>query len=106
MSRLLPLAMALAALAGCFVTPAADGPYQCLDDGTCGDSGLTCDDGICCRPGGTPMCPSYINADGTCPGGGEPTYYFQDLDGDGYGNEASPKRYCIPPVTVPYVLAA
>ncbi len=99
MRRLLVLAALVAA--GCYQAWPLTGPYQC-NGGSC-PSGFVCDDGLCCLPFATPACTTLVLDGGTCTGGGTPKLYFEDLDGDGYGNPKASKLLCSVPVVEPYV---
>jgi hypothetical protein len=74
------------------------GPWACDKDEVC-PTDFTCDDGICCVPGGTPACPT-LPFKGHC-AEGELKVYFQDVDGDGDGNEKVSESRCRQPRTVP-----
>jgi hypothetical protein len=91
----------IAALLGsaCFQPWAVDGLYRC--GGGCPE-GFTCDDDVCCVPGGAPVCPTLVLDGGLCPDGGTPKTYWADLDMDGFGNPAAPKLACSKPVSAPY----
>ncbi len=86
-------AVALFAVA-CFQAPNFFGPFGCTGDEACGGAGFVCSDGICCRPRGDPLCLTYVFPDGGCADGGTAQTYYEDLDGDGFGNENNPKAYC------------
>jgi hypothetical protein len=89
--------------AGCFEAWNLDGLlYACGKDGTCPNS-LTCDDGVCCRPGDQPVCPTLVPASGVCPDGSAPKTYYADKDGDGYGDPNTARLACHKPVSTPYV---
>ena len=77
------LALAVLSSAGCYQAWPFVGPYTC-NMGSC-PSGLVCDDGLCCVPGGEPGCRTLVPDGGVCPGGGAPKMYYEDLDNDGYG---------------------
>jgi hypothetical protein len=91
----------LLSTAGCYQAWPLVGPYQC-NLGSCPE-GLTCDDGLCCRPGGLPACRTLVLDGGVCASGGVPKTYYEDLDGDGYGNAKAPKLLCSKPVVEPFV---
>lgn len=75
------------------------GPWACSEGSVCPE-GYTCDDEVCCKPGGTPACPTLPLPGGRC-AEGEPKVYFQDLDGDGDGNEKISRVFCRAPRVVP-----
>ncbi len=77
------------------------GPYQC-NMGSC-PTGLVCDDGLCCKPFGEPACRTLVLDGGVCAGGAVPKMYFEDLDGDGYGNAKAGRLLCSKPVVEPFV---
>ncbi len=87
-------AAAVGFAAACFQVPLFPGPYACGDEGACTGEGFVCSDGVCCQPEGTPFCPIYVFPDGHCADGGVAQTYYEDMDGDGYGNENNPKKYC------------
>src|SRR5439155_9132359 len=100
--RLVQLALPTAlVLGGCFDAGKLIGPYRCGDNQSCAQ-GLVCDDGVCCAPLGVPSCRSYV-LDGGCADGSQPKTYYQDLDGDGWGNDSNTRLYCAQPVFDPYV---
>ena len=80
---------------GCLRAWDADGRWACNKEQVC-PAGYTCDDQICCIPGGTPSCPTLPLPGGGCVDG-EPRVYFQDLDHDGDGNEKLSRVFCHPP---------
>ncbi|MFZ5468653.1 MAG: putative metal-binding motif-containing protein [Myxococcota bacterium] len=92
---------ALAGWSACFGPPPFTGPYRC-GEAAC-PQGLVCDDGVCCSPLGEPACRSYVLDGGVCRSGATPLPYYEDLDGDGFGNESAVHLYCAPPVFDPYV---
>ena len=94
--------MALLVLLGCSSCLRAwdeGGPWACGVGSVCPD-GYTCDDEVCCKPGGTPACPTLPLPGGRC-AVGEPKVYFQDLDGDGDGNEKVSRVFCRAPHVPP-----
>jgi hypothetical protein len=91
------------ALSSCYGVPALSGPFRCGEADAC-EEGLVCDDGVCCSPLGAPVCRSLVLDDGTCADGSTPRVFFEDLDRDGFGNEARPRSYCSAPVFDPFVL--
>lgn len=94
----LRLALLGTLLAGssCFKSWDLGGPWKCSDGGVCG-GGLTCDDGVCCKPDGEPRCPT-LPFEGTCPLGSMPDTYYRDDDGDGAGARGSARVFCRAPV--------
>lgn len=84
------------ALAACFRSWDVSGPWACDAEGRCAE-GLTCDDGVCCRPGGAPACPT-LPVEGSCANGRAPSTFFRDLDGDGVGDESTGRAFCSSPV--------
>jgi Putative metal-binding motif len=98
MRRLFAIAALVAA--GCFQPWTVAGPYLC--GGGCPDD-MTCDDGVCCFPNTSPICPALVLDGGTCFSGATPKAYFQDFDEDGYGNPNASKLYCSRPVSDKYV---
>ncbi len=102
--RLSRIALALAACglgaAACFQGWPVVGPYAC---GSGCPSGMTCDDGLCCVPDGTPVCPTLVPDGGICPDGSGPLTYYEDKDHDGYGNPNAPKKLCARPLVDSYV---
>jgi hypothetical protein len=87
-------------LASCFQPWTVDGLYRC--GGGC-PSDMTCDDGVCCRLGGVPMCPTLPLDSGMCPDGGTPQTYFADRDMDTFGNPAESRLACSKPLTESWV---
>jgi hypothetical protein len=85
--------------ASCFQTPELPGPYRCLADpnNPCIQPDLVCDLGLCCKPGGEPVCPSYVLDGGLCQGGHQASAYYDDLDEDSYGNNNTMRLLCSPP---------
>lgn len=81
-------------VSGCFTGWKSEGPWACVDS-ACPD-GFTCDDGVCCKPGSSPACPT-LPVSGACPDGGAPTTYFNDADGDGVGWSDSGRPFCREP---------
>lgn len=75
------------------------GPWACGANSVCPE-GYTCDDEVCCKPGSTPACPTLPLPSGRC-AEGQPKVYFQDLDGDGDGNEKVSRVFCRAPRVVP-----
>ena len=71
------------------------GPWACGEGDVC-PSGYTCDEQICCIPGGSPSCPTLPLPGGGC-ATGEAKVYFQDADGDGDGNEKLSRVFCAAP---------
>ena len=81
---------------GCLRTWDLGGPWKCGDDQVCpGD--FTCDDGVCCKLGGAPACPTLPLPGGGCPDG-ESTVLYRDEDGDGDGNPRVSRPFCHAPV--------
>ncbi len=76
------LAALLLLTSGCLKGWPVAALYACGDAGVCSE-GLQCDDGVCCRLGGSPACPT-LPFEGRCPNG-SPRNYFRDQDGDGFG---------------------
>ncbi len=103
MRRALLLAVALSS-ASCLKVWDVGGPFACADDGNC-QGGLTCDDGVCCQPGGSPACPT-LAVEGACPGGASPVTYFRDTDGDGFGDATKGRGFCGQPRKEAWVLDA
>ena len=101
MTRAWPL-LALLGAAGCYQAWPFVGPYACNMGGSC-PNGLVCDDGLCCQPGGAPACTTLLLDGGSCAGGGVAKTYYEDLDGDGYGNPKAGRLLCSKPVVEPYV---
>lgn len=99
MSRALVL-FALAAAVACYRAPDAAGPFQCLEDGSCGE-GMVCDDGLCCVPDGAPACRTRVPEDGICPDGTAPQEWSLDRDGDGAGDPLTARAACAQPYGVP-----
>lgn len=97
--------LGLAALgSGCVFTAwDVGGPWACVDGGVCPE-GYSCDDAVCCKPGGTPACPTLPSPEGTCPEGSKPAYYLRDVDGDGAGNAADRRVFCRAPVREAWVV--
>ena len=95
------LLLAAVTSAGCYQAWPFVGPYQC-NVGTC-PAGLVCNDGLCCRPGGAPACPTLVLDGGVCASGATPKMYYEDRDRDGYGNANAPKLLCSKPVVDLYV---
>jgi hypothetical protein len=92
---------------GCLRAWEEGGPWRCSENSVCPE-GYTCDDEVCCKPGGTPACPTLPLPGGRC-AEGEPKVYFQDVDGDGDGNEKVSRVFCRAPTVFPgkpvYVLS-
>ncbi len=86
-------------LTGCLRAWDEGGPWACSENQTCPD-GYTCDDEVCCKPGSTPACPTLPLPGGGC-AEGDPKVYFQDLDGDGDGNEKLSRVFCRAPHKLP-----
>ena len=63
---------------------------------------FTCDDGVCCKPGESPACPTLPLPGGGC-ADGEATLYFRDADGDGDGNEKLSRVFCHAPTRTGWV---
>jgi hypothetical protein len=91
-------AIALSA-SSCFQTPEFPGPYRCTSDpaNPCIQPGLVCDLGLCCKPGGEPVCPSYVLDGGLCQNGSQATAYYDDQDKDTYGNNNTLRYLCLTP---------
>jgi hypothetical protein len=98
--RLLAIAAVLAA--GCFEPWPVTGPYRC-GAGACPDN-MVCDDGVCCFPDKSPVCRALVLDGGTCFNGSTPQAYYEDSDGDGFGNKNASRLYCAAPVSDAYVL--
>ncbi|MHB8878724.1 MAG: putative metal-binding motif-containing protein [Myxococcaceae bacterium] len=94
--------LAALALSGCYGVPVL-GPYRCDEGSACSDPSLVCDDGVCCSPTGSPLCRSFVLDGGSCANGASPKTYFQDFDGDGYGDASKSRPYCAQPVFDPYI---
>jgi hypothetical protein len=101
MRRALMVLLSAAAATSCYQAWPLVGPYHCNVD-SC-PSGLVCDDGLCCKPFGVPACPTLVLDGGSCAAGGAPKTYYEDLDGDGYGNLNAPRLLCSQPVVEPFV---
>ena len=99
------LVLVLVGAGGCYQAPPMVGPYHCNDDKGCGDTGMVCDDGVCCHPTGDadPVCRSYVLEGGTCANGSTPKAFYADFDGDGFGNENEAHLYCADPLEDPFV---
>jgi hypothetical protein len=82
----------------CFGIPGLEGTFRCSEGALCPLEGMVCHDGVCCSPIGEPACLGYVYDGGTCSDGGLATLYFEDLDGDSFGNENRPELYCRQPV--------
>ena len=93
----------LSGLTSCLPTWSLDGPYACRTDGTCA-AGYQCDEGVCCVPGSSPACPTLAFGP-TCPDGKAPMTLFEDLDGDGFGNELVTSARCAIPKSKRWVMA-
>jgi hypothetical protein len=100
-ARAFVLLLTVAGIGGCFQAWPFVGPYTC-NMGSC-PSGLVCDDGLCCKPGGEPACRTRVLDGGSCAGGGVPKMYYEDLDDDGYGNPKAGRLLCSKPVVEPFV---
>lgn len=96
------LLLFLVATSGCFKAWDVGGPWSCSDGGVCAE-GFTCDDAVCCVPGGTPECPTLTAPDGTCPLGSKPAFFFRDSDGDGAGDPNNRRAFCNAPVREAWV---
>lgn len=81
--RLWPFAAAL--LAGCYGGPVGEALYACSSAAECAED-MRCDDGVCCRLGGSPACPTLVPENNLCADGAAPRLFYEDLDGDGHGN--------------------
>lgn len=99
--RFFVFCVAMASAAGCYQAWPFIGPYQC-NEGSC-PGALVCDDGLCCKPFGDPVCRTLVLDGGFCADGGTPKMYFEDLDTDGYGNAKSTRMFCSKPVVEPFV---
>lgn len=87
--------VAVVLCSGCLKGWTTEGPWACEADGGC-PGGYTCDDGVCCAPGGSPSCPT-LPVEGACPGGNAPENYYHDADGDGVGDTATGRPFCRAP---------
>lgn len=101
--RALVSLLALLGGGGCFKAWESEGPWAC-DQGACPD-GYTCDDGVCCKPDGTPRCPT-LPYQGTCPLGSTPAVYYRDQDRDGAGARDTGRPFCRAPVQESWVADA
>ncbi len=101
LSRVVGLAWLALGASGCFKAWDLGGPWAC-DSGVCAE-GYTCDDTVCCKPGGTPECPTLPAPDGTCPSGLPRATYFRDGDRDGAGDPAVSRAFCARPVKEAWV---
>jgi hypothetical protein len=102
--RTLSTTLALAGListSACLKEWTVGGPWHCSEGDAC-PSGFTCDDGLCCVPGGSPACPT-LPFKGGCADGGVGEFLYPDSDGDGEGNPKLPRAFCSPPVTPGWV---
>jgi len=97
-----PFIILAAGLVSCFQPWQATGLYRCGTGDAC-PSDMTCDDGLCCRQNGDPACPTLVPLSGKCEGGMNPRTYFQDSDGDGYGNPAVSRQACNRPTMEAWV---
>lgn len=99
MSRLQLILLGLALLFGCYRgSEIAEGPFTCSTGRECA-SDMVCDDGLCCRPGATPACPTLASPDGSCANGSAPQTYYLDEDRDGHGDPDRPVQLCATPAT-------
>lgn len=92
---------------GCFKPWDVGGPWACSEGNTCPE-GFSCDEGVCCVEGSDlaiNACPT-LPFRGKCTDGGLPTDYFQDLDGDGQGNQNVFIARCRQPKNPQWVLSA
>jgi hypothetical protein len=103
MQHLAGLFFATLALTGCLNAWEVGGPWRCSSGNSC-PATFSCDEGLCCKPGGLPACPTLPAPNGSCPEGGEATAYFQDADGDGDGNQHVVTLRCNPPASGGWVL--
>jgi hypothetical protein len=81
---------------GCLKVWEVQGSFACALDAGCPE-GQECDDGLCCRPGGSPACPT-LPWDGGCASGVGATTSYRDEDGDGAGNPDAGRRFCSRPL--------
>ncbi len=93
--RALLVGLCLGLASSCLSSWNVGGPWACRDDGTCAE-GYSCDDGVCCVPGGAPACPT-LPVEGQCPLGATRASYVRDRDGDGFGDEATRRDFCRAP---------
>lgn len=98
--RKLGLAALAGALAGCFGAPDPSQLFACSSAAECAED-MRCDDGVCCRVGGSPACPTLVPESNVCPSGDSPRVFYEDLDGDGFGNEARSLVLCGQPTQRP-----
>jgi hypothetical protein len=84
-------------LTGCLSPWEVGGPFACSAQGTCA-TGFTCDDGVCCKPGGSPACPTLPSPNNTCSSGAAPQLWFVDADQDGFGNPRLASERCARPL--------
>lgn len=88
--------------AGCFKAWDVGGPWSCSDGGVCAE-GYTCDDQVCCKPGGSPACPTLPDPDGTCRNGKPKVTFYFDGDGDRAGNPMVKRDFCSSPLREAWV---
>ena len=96
-ARVVVLSLACLAVTGCFKAWDLGGPWACSDGGVCAE-GYTCDDAVCCKPGGTPACPTLPAPDGTCGPGDTKKTFYRDSDRDGAGDPRVSRQFCRAPV--------
>ena len=104
MGRALLLMLCALAAPGCLKAWDTGGPWACRADAGCTE-GFTCDDGVCCVPGGSPPCPT-MTVEGRCPGGDDPVMLYPDADGDGYGAAQGGRLFCGKPQRQAWSLTA
>jgi hypothetical protein len=79
---------------GCFSKPNVSQAFACTE-GLC-PADFVCDDGICCKPGSTPACPT-LSFENTCSDNRTPQTLYKDADGDRYGGSVA-RIFCSPPI--------
>jgi hypothetical protein len=86
---------------GCFKAWDVGGPWACTDGG-CAD-GFTCDDQVCCKPGGSPACPTLPEPDGTCRNRSDKVTFYRDADQDRAGDPKVKRDFCSAPLRESWV---